>query len=407
MQLVLDLLKEIFVALSGIYTKQETDAQLAVKADKAEVEAEATARQEADEALDERVTAVEPAKDSDWKDYMLARAKLTGVQANIELVKKAIVDSVALGDSSMLPARFIEDWKNLYGYESFSGRKLDAEFWSAYFEAVVGWMANPTATEEWVVTNNGDGTYSANYPYFSEAPTKPIVNFAVVSAKGIDSYPPVFNKECDVDLYLPNLTTASQFLSRKTYNRNFILPKFTTGYQFASIGVFGDVVVYMQSAKTLTNGFFSASANKIYAYTPNIYGVVRLFKGAKINEFVGCFPALADGGGAFNSSKIKRFSAPLPLLKTNKYQTEGMFASSLLEYFDSSLPSLTDGEDMFLNAKLPSAEISKILDSLPSWDSSAGGTGVITFTGCPGAAELTQSSPSVAAATARGWTVEL
>ena len=49
MQLVLELLKKIFVALSGIYTKQESDAQLAVKADKAEVEAEAEVKAETEE----------------------------------------------------------------------------------------------------------------------------------------------------------------------------------------------------------------------------------------------------------------------------------------------------------------------------------------------------------------------
>ena len=67
MQLVLELLKKIFVALSGIYTKQESDAQLAVKADKAEVEAEAQARQEADAALGVRI---------DSGDSKLSRAEL-------------------------------------------------------------------------------------------------------------------------------------------------------------------------------------------------------------------------------------------------------------------------------------------------------------------------------------------
>lgn len=58
MRFILDMLERIFKALSGIYTKAESDAQLAVKADKAEVEAEAKARQEAnDTAAQERESA--------------------------------------------------------------------------------------------------------------------------------------------------------------------------------------------------------------------------------------------------------------------------------------------------------------------------------------------------------------
>ena len=65
-----DLGDELNVVKSDVgdrYTKRESDAQLAVKADKAEVEAEAQARQEADEALGERI---------DSGDSKLSRAEL-------------------------------------------------------------------------------------------------------------------------------------------------------------------------------------------------------------------------------------------------------------------------------------------------------------------------------------------
>lgn len=75
MQLVLELLKKIFVALSGIYTKAESDAQLAVKADKEEVEAEATARQEADDtAAQERESA---RLREQWKSQCYAEFRFT------------------------------------------------------------------------------------------------------------------------------------------------------------------------------------------------------------------------------------------------------------------------------------------------------------------------------------------
>jgi hypothetical protein len=72
-----------------------------------------------------------------------------------------------------------------------------------------------------------------------------------------------------------------------------------------------------------------------------------------------------------------------------------------------AFPSLHTGNDMFLNAGMSAENISAVLDSLPSDPVAAGGTGVITFTGCPGASELTQESPSVAAAIAKGWEVRL
>lgn len=57
MQLILELLKKIFVALQGVYTKAETDSALATKADATALSQEATAREQADMALGERVDA--------------------------------------------------------------------------------------------------------------------------------------------------------------------------------------------------------------------------------------------------------------------------------------------------------------------------------------------------------------
>lgn len=69
------------------------------------------------------------------------------------------------------------------------------------------------------------------------------------------------------------------------------------------------------------------------------------------------------------------------------------------------IPSCYSAVGAFLSCKMSSQSIAKTLDSLPTWTD--GAAHVITFTGCPGAAELTQDSPSVAAAVAKGWTVEL
>ena len=70
-------------------------------------------------------------------------------------------------------------------------------------------------------------------------------------------------------------------------------------------------------------------------------------------------------------------------------------------------PSLHSASGAFANSGLDAASICYTLDNLSADPVGRGGNGIITFTGCPGCAELTQDSPSVAAAVAKGWTVEL
>lgn len=69
------------------------------------------------------------------------------------------------------------------------------------------------------------------------------------------------------------------------------------------------------------------------------------------------------------------------------------------------LPRCSSASGGFRYTAMSAENISKTLDSLPTWTD--GASHVITFTGSLGCAELTQDSPSVAAAIVKGWTVEL
>ena len=206
MQLVIELLKKIFVALSGIYTKQESDAQLAVKADKAEVEAEAQARQEADEAHTQSIDLLKLATDGDWKTYMLARAALTGEQKNIDMVNRAI-NEYGKDNAALLPNRLIEDWMTLYvGYEAWLlsvgyKSKLGGTFWLAYFDAVKEYEADTTPAEL----------------VLDSAPTSPIVNLTATSLK----VPTTTN----VDIYCPNVLSVIGLSNNYVFNSVFIFPK--------------------------------------------------------------------------------------------------------------------------------------------------------------------------------------
>lgn len=119
------------------------------------------------------------------------------------------------------------------------------------------------------------------------------------------------------------------------------------------------------------------------------------FLGAKIETYRGTLPVLSIGTRMFNKSSLRFFYSPLPSL-IHGYQ---MFDSCPLETFDSELPALSNGAYMFCNTKLDASSIDKILESLPAWST---GEHVITFTGCPGAAEC---HPDIA--TRKGWNVIL
>jgi hypothetical protein len=376
MRLILDLFRRIFEALQGVYTKAESDAALT---------AEATARQEADTALDERVTAVEPAKDSDWKDYMLARAKLTGVQANIDLVKKAIVDSVALGDSSTLPARMIEDWNALYSHEVFSGEKLNVDFWDAYFEALTDWIKNPVVGEKWEVKDNGDGTYSSSSPYFSAAPTKPVVNFSVVEIRGVTASKTPFHADSNVVVYVPSCKIGSRVFPNGKMNSAFIAPKLESLVYLSVYNNYLNVALVFLSLNNGNGAFESANVLNRNIWVENLTSGRRLFASAQKFNAIVFASKMSEGREAFMNAKL--YDQP------------------------TGFQSLTSGNAMFKSTAMSAANIASVLNSLPSDPVDKGGTGVISFSRADGTllAPLMAESPykeSVDAAVARGWTVQ-
>lgn len=293
MQLVLELLKKIFVALSGIYTKQESDAQLAVKADKAEVEAEATARQEADEALE---------------------AKIEANTANANGLANVVKwQSYAAAMQSMV--------------DETTAAQIAEEFERATNE----YLADPKATKQW---NTTSATESTN-PYYLVPPTKPVVDFNVVNAKGINTGYPSFSKQTKQVIFLSNIKS---------------------GYSL------------LRSNSTSGAPLFVLCTDSTYLIGGSVAWTAKIFAPATTQAY-------------------------------------GLCQNCLLFNHAVYLPNLSSGSAAFRNTKMSAENIAKTLDSLPTW--TYGNTHVITFTGSPGCAELTQESPSVAAAVAKGWTVEL
>ena len=141
-----------------------------------------------------------------------------------------------------------------------------------------------------------------------------------------------------------------------------------------------------------------SSETSVCVYLPNASYIGRILNGVQHSPIL-IAPKANDAQAALAQSKynaivfldVKECSALLSNAKE--------FASHAV------LRRARSCTNAFLNTGMSAENIAKTLDSLPTWTD--GKSHVITFTGSPGASELTQESPSVAAAIAKGWTVEL
>lgn len=354
MRLILDLFRRIFEALQGVYTKAESDAALALKADATALTEESQAREQADTKHDTEIDWLKTAVDGDWKTYTLYRAALTVDQSNVDLVNEVIAD-YANDETNVVARQLVDNWKMLTAYVALVGESggtdpLTNEFWVEYFKATKEYKKDPTATETWTATEN---------PYLDGLPDI-VVNFSLSNGTS------AFRQNANISgknsiIFAPNLNVANSMFFISGFAGTLIAPNLKTAYS-------------------------TFNSSKVISWTQDLL-------------------SLTDGREMFvNSKALVRFYAKTPLVSNGRLMFQG---TGLSDYKGGGFPLLTEGTNMFLNAKLNSSIIAFILDSLPSDPVGKGGTGVITFTGCPGAAELTQESESVAAAIAKGWTVEL
>lgn len=322
-----------------------------------------------------------------WYNYMLEKAALTGDAAttNTATVERAKTELDTSGMSA-LAMRLYEDWVNLSAdYEAWLASigeesPLDAAFWTEYFGALAEWEANPTATIEWTVTNNG-GTYTSNCPHFSSAPTAPVVNFSVVKATGATDAKALFNEDTNVPIYLPNATDAKYALYKApAFNSAILLPKAIDCTRL----LFGIENVSVYNQPTYLPSATEGRALICYQYKYN-------------KPFF--MPKLSNAHSLVYYAATYNQPATLPSATELQSAFSGSGLNSVV-----ALPSAISGRYAFVDTEMSAEAISGTLDTLPAYTS---GTHTISFTGCPGAAELTQDSPSVAAAVAKGWTVEL
>jgi hypothetical protein len=278
-------------------------------------------------------------------------AGFTDVYTKDETYSKSQIDGVSTGAEVVV--KMNEIIAMLKDYEAATGEKLPFDFWEAVMAEFQRWQMNPNEVKEWVTTS---ATESTN-PYFSTPPTRPVVDFSVKTAKGLLADIPCFNRDTNAIIFLPSATNAAYSLSK--------------GNRF-------DSLLILPNAVDCRNTLYESDSMKHDVFLPS----------ATVCS------AMMVRATTFNGRVV------VPNAKECNYMLYG--ASK----FDRSvkLTACSSAQHAFYSTAMSAENISATLDSLPTWK---GGTHIITFTGSPGAAELTQDSPSVAAAIAKGWTVEL
>lgn len=208
MQLILELLKKIFIALQGVYTRQETDAALGLKAD-------ATALTEEAQRVDTRLA------EHDAEIETLQR--LTEENAkNIEAV------SAGTQDATMLTAvANVAKWQT---YATAIQKDLDAEtamqLAQEFSRATDEYLADPTKTKVWYTsTDTSNGTITSTCPYYDNQPTKPVVDFTNVTTGANVAGNPAFNRRTRVVVFLPNASETTVCFCWSAYNNYFFAPK--------------------------------------------------------------------------------------------------------------------------------------------------------------------------------------
>ena len=430
MKLILSLLKRTMIELRDIYTKLELDGLLDEKEDSTSmvlIDTESSEREAADNELNDRIEA------NKANDEAMANVVKWGVYASA--MQKMVDEEMA--------------------------ELIRQEFEKAKEE----YLKDPTATKEWVTNIDG----STTSPFLDDSSTATIVDFNVTKiggsntgvASSYEAFPALNPNVAYRYIFAPNCDSFSLFLAlngnvsditilgaenasvRGAFVNN-VLPKLTVRLVNIKACPYIFTRCYAKTQRLIAPGLESlnnawdgsiggnaaVALDVLEIYTPNVltaknalppYSGHNAVNGLKTVRLIGglykCwdlryFYAMAEGTVYYNPFLTRFDFVDLngePIREEFTAATTATRAFYKLSVLDQALafPSLHTGDGMFLNAGMSAANISLVLDSLPSDPVGAGGTGVITFTGCPGAAELTQESESVAAAVAKGWTVEL
>lgn len=322
----------------------------------------------------------------------------TDVYKKTETYSKAQLDGVDTG--AELTVKMNEIIAMLKDYEAVTGETLPWELWEAVMAEFQRWQANPSEVKEWVTTS---ATESTN-PYFLTPPTKPVVDFNVKLAKSTHSLRvPSFNPNTNVDVYLPSATNINDIMSFSTKRVGRIIAP-NAAYADYLIGGNNEEyteTIYLKNAVSIRYIANSAQkfngkviAKKAKDVTGAFYLAYAYSKDTRFESADNCFALLSNAIEFAGTLEVPLCQRADRIVERCKKFNHSVY-----------LPLCSTAKDGFKDTAMSAENISVTLDSLPTWTD--GASHVITFTGSTGASDLTQDSPSVAAAVAKGWTVEL
>jgi hypothetical protein len=271
-------------------------------------------------------------------------AGFTDVYKKSETYSKSQIDGVDTGAEVVL--KMNEIIAQLKDWEAVTGVNLPLDFYVQLMEEFQKWQENPVR-KNWNTTSATE----SNNPFNSFATSKPIIAWNL-ECKGLVSYPS-FSADILGLVFLSGVGSAYCAMV-KSKNSSFVYCDSEDCFGFVRNSS-GSPTLYLPKATTISQ--IAAYTGKPIVYAPNVKNFRQAF---------------------YNNSGYN---------------------------IAVDLPSGEDGSGAFSNTAMSAENISKTLDSLPTLTD--GASHVITFTGSRGAKELTQESPSVAAAVAKGWTVEL
>ena len=272
-----------FAELAQRAATQATEAQESVAGNAQLAEsAKQTAAQAANsaiEAADDAETAAETAQEAKTAavDAKTAAQKAASdAQATLgNVYTKSQIDGVSTGAEVVL--KMNEIIAQLKDYEEVTGETLPNEFWVEVFNALERWQKNPNEVKEWVTSKDANGNITSTNPYYAEAPTKPVVDFNVVSAIGVDRTNPSFNVSALVPIYIsakngknmlsscsigvfiaPNMTGGNSCFNSAKISKPVYVSSYVSGtYLFAYSKM--DSFAVLKSASSLTSGFEGAT----------------------------------------------------------------------------------------------------------------------------------------------------
>ena len=310
---------------------------------------------------------------------------------------------------------------NLVKWQAYANTLMsETGFAQKYVSAMDQYLEDTTATTEWMTSS----TTSSTNPYYLQNPSIPIVDFTVRTASSASSNVSSFHADINVAIFLPNASKCdNMLLNCFKFNKPLSLPSATTCCRMLFKGVAFTSPLNVPNAVDCSYMLFDASIFNQPLYLPKATNCSNMLNGAsKFNHPLSlpkaqncssmlrnakAFNSTLDLPEATNCANLLHGSTVFNLQLTLPKATNCDYLLNSASTFNQvvNLPSCSSAAYAFSNTAMSAENISATLDSLPEWTD--GGSHVITFSGSTGASSLTQSSPSVAAAVAKGWTVKL